>query len=83
MSNTSISLGNHWVQFISEQVDTGRYRNASEVIRASLRLLEAEEQRQAALRRLLREGAASGDAGILDMGEIKTAARRAIERDSS
>ena len=45
---------------------SGRYENASEVVRASLRALEREEQeydaRLARLRAALEEGEASGDA---------------------
>lgn len=74
--NTNISLGEHWQSFIAEQVETGRYRDASEVIRASLRLLEAEEEQRAALRKALVDGAASGDAGPLDLQELEAEARR-------
>ena len=74
--NTSISLGDHFEAFISEQIKAGRYGNASEVMRASLRLLEEHEHRIEALRRALIEGEESGDAAPLDMNEIKRAARR-------
>lgn len=43
MSNkksTSFSIGEHFEAFISDQVATGRYTSASEVIRESLRQME-------------------------------------------
>ena len=40
--NTSISLGDHFEDFVDDKVSTGRFKNASEVIRAGLRLLEEE-----------------------------------------
>lgn len=74
--NTSISLGAHFEGFIAAQMAAGRYTSASEVVRAGLRLLEEHEARTAALRAALIEGAASGDAGVLDMDAIKAEARR-------
>jgi antitoxin ParD1/3/4 len=74
--NTSISLGDHFEGFIDQQVESGRYNSASEVVRASLRLLEEREQRLETLRHALIEGENSGDAGKLDMNEIKMKASR-------
>ena len=58
--NTSISLDDHFVEFLSREVRTGRYRSASEVVRAGLRLLEDQEAHMAALRAALMAGEASG-----------------------
>ena len=69
--NTSISLGDHFERFISRQIESGRYGSASEVVRASLRLLEEHEQRINAVRQALIEGENSGDAGELDMKNVK------------
>ncbi len=74
--NTSISLGNHFEDFINAQIQTGRYGSVSEVVRASLRLLEEREQKLEALRQALIEGEESGDDGELDMEAIKREARR-------
>ena len=47
--NTSIALGQHFEDFVKFRINEGRYKNASEVIRAGLRLLEEEEQKFYAL----------------------------------
>lgn len=58
--NTSISLGNHFDEFVTRQITTGRYGSVSEVIRAGLRKLEDEERKLETLRALIEEGKASG-----------------------
>ncbi len=58
--NTSVSLGNHFADFIEEQVVSGRYGSASDVIRAGLRLLEENEGKRTALLAALIEGEQSG-----------------------
>lgn len=58
--NTSINLGNHFDDFINQQLSHGRYGSASEVIRAGLRLLEEHEAKLHALRAKLTEGEQSG-----------------------
>ena len=60
--NTSIMLGEHFEDFIKERILTGRYKNASEVIRAGLRLLEEKEQEFLALKNAIQEGIDSGHA---------------------
>ncbi len=76
--NTSISLGDHFEGFISSQISAGRYGNASEIVRASLRLLEEHEQKVEALRQALQEEEASGNAGSFDFGKIKRQAREQL-----
>jgi antitoxin ParD1/3/4 len=58
--NTSITLGTYFDQFIQGILQEGRYKNASEVIRAGLRLLEEEEQKSIALREAINSGVKSG-----------------------
>ncbi len=62
MRNTSFSLGSHFDAFLEQEVASGRYSTASEVVRTALRLLQDRETRLAALRNALEEGEASGPA---------------------
>lgn len=64
--NRSISLGDHFEDFVGDKVSTGRYKNASEVIRAGLRLLEEEESKIVALKKAIEEGFESGLAKNFD-----------------
>lgn len=64
--NTSISLDDHFADFLSREVASGRYQSSSEVVRAGLRLLEDQETQLAALRAALVEGEASGAAEPFD-----------------
>ena len=58
--NTSVSLGDYFEDFVDNKVNQGRYKNASEVIRAGLRLLEDEENKIQFLKNALQEGIDSG-----------------------
>lgn len=58
--NTSISLGDHFANFIDTQVESGRYGSASDVVRAGLRLLEEHEARVKGLQDALIAGEESG-----------------------
>ncbi|MFQ5451862.1 MAG: type II toxin-antitoxin system ParD family antitoxin [Nitrospinaceae bacterium] len=60
--HTSISLGDHFTNFIDRQVSQGRYGSASEIVRAGLRMLEEHESKVEALRSALIEGEESGPA---------------------
>ncbi len=64
--NTSISLGNHFDSFVKSSITQGRYKNASEVIRAGLRLLEEEENKVVILKNAIQEGIESGIANDFD-----------------
>ncbi len=57
---TSVALSSHFEGFIRQMVDSGRFNNVSEVVRAGLRLLENQEAEQAAKLQALREAIAVG-----------------------
>ena len=67
--NTSFSLDAHYSAFIEGEVASGRYRSASDVVRAALRLLEDRETRLRALRRALVAGENSGESTPFDFDE--------------
>lgn len=58
--NTSMTLGTHFDEFITGQLEVGRYGLASEVVRAGLRLLEDSEVKLETPRQLLVEGEERG-----------------------
>lgn len=66
---TSVALSPHFETFIRRQVDSGRFNNVSEVVRAGLRLLEEREAEQAAKLQALREAVAVGLASGPDLSE--------------
>jgi antitoxin ParD1/3/4 len=61
--NTSVTLGDHFSDFIKTKITQGRFDNTSEAVRAGLRLLEVEETKLEALRAKLSEGEAQLDKG--------------------
>ena len=64
--NTSILLGDYFDSFINNQVKSGKYTSASEVIRAALRMFEQEENKKAELIKALIKGEKSGFAENFD-----------------
>ncbi len=92
MPTRNVNLTEHYDRFVEEQIASGQFKNASEVMRAGLRLLEQhrreEQEKLAALRALAAEGFGELDQGrgiILDGREplsefIAAAGRRAANR---
>jgi antitoxin ParD1/3/4 len=64
--NTSVSLGDYFEKFVDNNISIGRYKNASEVIRAGLRLLDEEEEKIIALKLAIKESKESGVAYDFD-----------------
>ena len=67
MPTRNINLTEHYNQFVEEQIEAGKYKNASEVLRAGLRLLEqqtqSDEEKLTLLRKLATDGFRSLDLG--------------------
>ncbi|MDP3293767.1 MAG: type II toxin-antitoxin system ParD family antitoxin [Nevskia sp.] len=61
---TSVALTDHLESFIQSQIANGRYNNASEVVRDGLRLLERQQQVEAAKLDAMRKAAQAGFADI-------------------
>lgn len=74
--NTSVSLGNYFETFVDDTISEGRFKNASEVIRAGLRLLEEEENKITVLKKAISDGVNSGLVSNFDaknhLAEMKT-----------
>lgn len=60
MATRNINLTDALDAFVAEQVASGQFQNASEVVRAGLRLLRDEEQRRARKLELLRQAVQEG-----------------------
>ena len=74
---TSMILGDHFEQMIAQQVQTGRYGTASEVVRDALRLFE---ERQTTIKRMneaIEEGYASGFIDEVDWDALEERAEQA------
>lgn len=56
----SVLLGDHFECFIEDKISEGKYKDASEIVRAGLRLLEEEESKIKTLKLAIQEGIASG-----------------------
>ncbi len=56
MGKFDLSLDAHWERFIAEEIASGRYTSAGDVLRGGLRALEERNARLAALRAHLAEG---------------------------
>ncbi len=66
--NTSVTIGEHFSEFVSDKINEGRFESVSEVVRAGLRLLEADEARLELLREKLSKGKQQADKGEIVNG---------------
>lgn len=68
--NTSILLGDHYEKFVAQQLKSGKFSSASEVIRSALRLFEFEETKRESLIKALKKGESSGFMESFDRTEF-------------
>jgi antitoxin ParD1/3/4 len=73
---TSVALGSHFEEFVKKQLESGRFNNVSEVVRAGLRLLEDDEKLRQ-LKVAIQAGIDSEDAGSVEEVVTRNRARRA------
>ena len=64
MPTRNVVLTEYQAEFIGQLVSSGRYQNASEVLREGIRLIERQEAEKEVRLKALREAA---DAGIADI----------------
>ena len=65
-------------RFVLKKVKSGRYENASEVVRAALRVLEREERQYEAKLATLRAAIDEGDASGVAEGNVFARVRTAL-----
>ncbi len=78
----SFTLGDHFDSFVREMLATGRFNNASEVIRAGLRLLEDQERARTDRIRLAGDHQASPPLAV-DLKDLRKKARKRLENRGS
>ena len=71
MPTRNVNLTEHFDQFIESGINSGRFNNASEIIREGLLLLEQREQEESAKLEWLR-GAAKEGFDAIDRGDCIT-----------
>ena len=79
--NTSIILGEHFDEFISKELESGRFKSASEVIRSGLRLLELERKKIDLINEALVAGEKSGEPRKFDNEEFKKRMRKKLRKN--
>jgi antitoxin ParD1/3/4 len=80
MPTRNVNLTDVLDHFIVEKVKSGRYENASEVMRAALRALEREEQEYEAKLAALRSAIDAGDSSGIARSDVFRRVRKKIAR---
>ena len=78
MPTRNVNLTDELDRFVLAKVESGRYENASEVVRAALRTLEREEQQYEAKLNALRSAIDAGDASGIADGDVFARVRETL-----
>ncbi len=79
MPTRNVNLTEELDTFVLAKVESGRYENASEVVRAALRTLEREEQQYEAKLATLRAAIDEGDASGIAHGKVFARVRKTLK----
>jgi antitoxin ParD1/3/4 len=79
MPTRNVNLTDELDRFVLDKVKSGRYENASEVVRAALRTLERDEQQYEAKLAALRTAIDEGDASGIAESNVFERAREALK----
>lgn len=79
MPTRNVNLSDQQAKFIQQSIRKGHYRNASEVVRAALRLLQRQDQEDKLKIELLRR-LAEDSFGQIDNGEFEVVSPAGLER---
>ena len=82
MPTRNVNLTDELDRFVASKVKSGRYENASEVVRAGLRTLEREEQHYEAKLRALRAAIDDGDASGVAENNVFRRVRKSLKLSS-
>ena len=80
--NTSVILGDHFDEFIKKEIESGRYKSASEVIRSGLRILEAEKRKIELINEALAIGEKSGKPESFDNEKFKARMKKKLKENA-
>lgn len=79
MPTRNVNLTDELDHFVLAKVQSGRYENASEVVRAALRTLERNEQQYEAKLAALRAAIDEGDASGIAKGKVFERVRKKLK----
>ena len=83
MPTRNVNLTQELDSFVLARVESGRFENASEVVRAALRTLEREERVFEAKLKILRAAIDEGDASGIAEGDVFAQVREALHLQAS